>query len=90
MFIILINPKECVHHKTNDLKVAKYKESILAGSIFPPIEVVEKDGIYFVLDGSHRAKACVELNEPILAMVYEWDYCPKRYLVGSRLAIGIK
>ncbi len=82
----LIPTELCVHHAVNQKKVEKYKKAINNGDIFPPIEVVEHKGKYYVLDGAHRTSA--HADGEVLAFVYDYDDCPKLYLLGSRTPRG--
>jgi hypothetical protein len=82
---IEIDPKLCITHKTDDAKVQKYKALMLKGVIFPAIDSLFKDGRYYVKDGAHRTKACLELNETVLANVFDEEEFPDKHLLGSRL-----
>lgn len=84
--IILIPVLDCVTHKTNPLKVIAYKKALEKGAIFPPIEVVEFKGKYYVLDGAHRVAAH---DCEVLAFVYQVEDCPKLHLLGSRAPKGM-
>lgn len=88
MFVVYLDSEKCIHHSVDQNKVNKYKDRIESGDVFPPIEVVEKNGQYFVLDGAHRAQAHQDLGQPILAMVYDWEDCAKRFLIGRRVSMS--
>lgn len=79
-----IKASECIHHKTNKEKVARYKLALEKGATFPPIEVMEKEGLFYVLDGSHRVEA--HEGGEILAFVFNENDCPKKHLIGRRLS----
>ena len=80
----LIDPSLCVHHKTSFLKVQKYELGVERGDLFPPIEVLEFEGKYYVADGAHRTEAHKNKQALILAFVYDQEDFPKRFLLGSR------
>ena len=86
MELIEIDPKLCIAHKTNQVKVAKYKTLMEKGAKFPPIDVVFKDGLYYIKNGAHRCKACLELEIGVLANVFEYGEMPDQHLIGQRFS----
>lgn len=86
MNLCLIDPKLCVTHRTCPVKVNKYHQALVNGAIFPPIEVMIKDGQYLVKDGNHRSMAHLKANELVWAYVMdEEDFEESRWLLGRRL-----
>jgi hypothetical protein len=50
----------------SDAAVADYAEAMKTGANFPPVEVFEDDGIYWLADGFHRHAAAVKAGIPTL------------------------
>lgn len=85
----LIDPTLCVYHKTDSLKVSKYEKSVEEGVIFPPIEALEFEGRFYVVDGAHRTQAHKNQKVLVLAFIYEGEDFPKRFLLGQRAPKGL-
>lgn len=46
-----------VRDKTDEKLIIKYAENINAGTVFPPIEVADVNGVFYLTDGWHRLGA---------------------------------
>lgn len=86
MNLIEISTFLCICHSVKDHKVLKYKKSMENGDNFPPIEVVEKDGLYFVKDGNHRCHASHLIDQKVWAYVWQWCDYPNKHLIGRRIS----
>lgn len=85
MFLIEISTSLCVCHPVNSKKVILYKKLMESDANFPPIEVVKKDGLYYVRDGNHRCNAAHLIDQKIWAYVWELHDYPNLHLIGGRL-----
>ena len=55
-----------LNRRIDDSNLKRKVKSIKTVGLLSPITVtLNKDGKYFIIDGQHRYKACVELNHPI-------------------------
>jgi hypothetical protein len=90
MVLRTINPNRCIHHKTNQIKVGKYKSAMEKGIIFPAVEVLFHNNSYYVRDGAHRVSAAKEAGIEVLAEVFTIDDYPNLWLLGKRLSWKLK
>lgn len=90
LVIKAISPSHCVLHNLDQTKVTTYSTLMDLGSEFPPIKVISKDGLYYVVDGNHRAAAALALGRLLLANVIEYEDASveELTLVGLRFGKG--
>lgn len=56
-------------HETCPHKIARYARAMEGGDKFPPVRVVDYDGVFMIIDGHHRAAAAQRAGLPLDALV---------------------
>lgn len=50
-----------------------YATMMMLGQEFPPIKVIFRDNLYYVIDGNHRVAAALSMGYSILADVIDYE-----------------
>lgn len=69
----LVDPTKCVCHNTDIERVRIYSGLMNRGVSFPPIKVILKDGLYYVVDGNHRSRAAAIIGHLVLADIVDYE-----------------
>lgn len=86
-----IDPNRCVFHKVDIVKVKLFVDHYEKWSHSLPIKVIKRDHFYFVVDGNHRASACLVTDRKVLANIVEYDDASDEEisLIGQRFGRAI-